>query len=295
MTDATVIEGRPETVIVPPSPERPTRRELAEGKIEKVLGERSELVPMGDLFGGLRFENMLQVAEAAKLMSTAGPMLPPWLQGNVGGCWGIILRATELGISPLTLAEWSYVVEKGGIQRVAYMSQFYHAITEAKAPLKTRLNHEFLGEGDEMKCRVWATFRGEDKERSITSRTLKELRPAKIESGATKGSPLWTRKPEIQMFYDTSRDWARVYCPDILGGVYALEEMEEQGWKEARDVTPTKLDPLRLRGPGGEGFKGSDKIASHVNETLNAARATPAASTGDKPKQPAKVVERKKR
>jgi hypothetical protein len=265
------------------APERTTRRDLAEGKIEKVMSDKTSLVPMGQDIGGLKFENAMQMAEAAKLMSTAGPMLPPWLQGNVGGCWGIILRATELGISPLTLANWSYVVENKGVQRVAFESQFYHAIIEARAPITTRLNHEIIGEGDNRRCRVWATFKGEKEPRvwppdsAGDEFTLGKLRPDKNQYGAIKGSPLWETKPELQMFYDMSRDWARAYCPDILGGVYAREEFPDAeevriGPDRARDVSPKLAE--RLRGPvaGGEGFAGKDKIAQHIDDAMNAAR-----------------------
>jgi RecT family len=251
---------------------RVTRRDLAEGKIEKVMTERTTMVPISDF--GLRFENAFQMGEAAKLMATAGPMLPEWLQGNVGGCWGIILRATELGISPLTLANWSYLVENKGVKRVAYESQFYHAIVEARAPIKESLQHEILGEGEERRCRVWATFKGETRPKEFMSETLAHLRPAKNEYGKTKGSPLWDRKPALQLFYDASRDWARIHCPHILGGVYARDELEEAeqhiGPDHAKDVSPTLRE--RLRGPVGEGFE-------HTKSSIEASIA--AATTVD--------------
>lgn len=257
---------------------RVTRRDLAEGKIEKVMTERTTMVPISDF--GLKFENAFQMGEAAKLMATAGPMLPEWLQGNVGGCWGIILRATELGISPLTLANWSYLVENKGVKRVAYESQFYHAIIEARAPIKDRLHHEIIGEGDQRRCRVWATFKGATKETSFLSGTLAELRPAKNEYGKTKGSPLWDRKPEVQMFYDASRDWARIHCPDILGGVYAREEMDEAedqrvGPDNAKDVSPGLR--ARLRGPVGEGF---EHVKSSIKASIAAATVIDHKKTG---------------
>lgn len=247
--------------------ERVTKRDLAEGKIEKVMSDRTAMVPISDF--GLKFENALQVAEAAKLMATAGPMLPEWLQGNPGGCWGIILRATELGISPLTLANWSYLVENKGVKRVAYESQFYHAIIEARAPIKGRLQHEIIGEGDAMKCRVFATFKGATKESSHLSKTLAELRPGLNDRGTRKGSPLWDRKPEVQMFYDTSRDWARIFCPDILGGVYARDELEDEDVRadSAIDVSPKLRE--RLRGPVGEGFMDAK---ADIEAAINSAR-----------------------
>lgn len=287
MTDETIDQTATDTG-------RVTRRDLAEGNIGKVMTERTTMVPISDF--GLKFENAFQMGEAAKLMATAGPMLPEWLQGNVGGCWGIILRATELGISPLTLANWSYLVENKGVKRVAYESQFYHAIVEARAPIKDRLQHEILGEGEERRCRVWATFKGATKETSLLSNTLAELRPGKNQYGQTKGSPLWDRKPDVQMFYDTSRDWARLHCPDILGGVYArdeLEETEQRRVDNARDVSPRLAG--RLNGPGGEGFAGATAPQS-IDAALAAARAPPAdikppAAAARKARQPAAAAE----
>src|SRR5688572_20500296 len=100
--------------------DRVTRRDLAEGRVDKVLTDRTALVSVDDVVGGLRFENALQIAEAAKIMATSGSMLPPWLQGNVGGCWGIILRSIELRMSPMTLASMTYEVENKGVKQVAY-------------------------------------------------------------------------------------------------------------------------------------------------------------------------------
>ncbi|WLB57513.1 hypothetical protein [Bradyrhizobium japonicum] len=75
------------------------------------------------------------------------------------------------------------------------------------------------------------------------------------------------------MFYDTCRDWCRIFCPDVLGGVYARGEVEEsEGVAEpmkdvSRDTSPKLRE--RLRGPTGEGF---DK--SSIEEAI--AAATPA-------------------
>jgi hypothetical protein len=238
-----------------------TRRDLAEGKIERVMTEKTALIPMGEHVGGLRFDNALQMAEAAKLMATAGPLLPPWLQGNVGGCWGIILKADELGVSPLTLASQTYLVVNKGVEQVAYMSNFYHSIIEARAPIKERIRARYEGDGDDRICFVYATFKGETEPRewppkdSAKQFTLANLRPPLNEYGKRKGSPLWDTKPDQQMFYAMVRDWARVYCPDIIAGIYARDDFPEA--EDVKVVSDTRATPglaARLRGPGGEGF-----------------------------------------
>jgi hypothetical protein len=263
MTDETELSEQPQ----PDAGGRVTKRMLAEGQIEKVMTERTNMVPVGG--DGLRFENAMQMAEAAKLMATAGPLLPPWLQGNPGGCWAILLRSTEVGISPLTLAAMSFVTEKKvgdtKVQQIGWDSSYFRTLVEKYAPIKGRLEVRYEGEGDALVCIVYATFKGEDKPRQFPPPgTEKDFTLAKLHPGHgskevnghkvtwVKGSPLWDTKPPLQMFYAMSRDWARMYCTDIVAGVYTREELVEQGFSDV--VTPSDLSPglrQRLRGPIG--------------------------------------------
>jgi hypothetical protein len=275
MSDESIIDQQPA--------DRVTRRDLAEGKIGKVLDpERTSMVPMRE--GLLRFENAFQMAEAAKLMSTAGPLLPPWLQGNVGGCWAIILRSQEIGISPLTLAAMTYVTEKAGVQRIGYDSSYFRTLVEKYAPIKERLAARYEGEGDDLVCIVSATFKGETEPRQFPPKgtekdfTLGKLRPERNQYGQIKGSPLWDDKPPLQMFYAMSRDWARMYCTDIVAGVYSKDELADAEFVEV--TRPADLSPRvsqRLRGPIGEGFSGIKTIAEAIAE------ATPADGRKKKP------------
>jgi hypothetical protein len=281
--------------------ERVTRRDLVEGKIGKVLDpEKSALVPMPH--GVLQFDNAFQVGEAAKLMATAGPLLPPWLQGNVGGCWGIILRSTEIGISPLTLAAMTFITEKRGVQRLGYDSTYFRTMIEKFAPIKHRLMARYEGEGDDLVCIVYTTMKGETEPREFPPAsakkdfTLKKLHPGHNEYGAVKGSPLWDEKPALQMFYAMSRDWARMYCSDIVAGAYTREELAKAGYEETeklRDTSPRLTE--RLRGQTGEGVKpgflkaideaiaeaspGKKKSAAHSPTATDSGSAPPESET----------------
>src|SRR4051812_34182798 len=113
--------------------DRVTRRDLVEGKIDKV-SSGTEAIPVAE--GDIDFTNFRQMIDYAKVMSTAGPILRPWLQGNVGGVLSLMLRAKELNISFLTLQNWSYVVENKGVQSVAFEAQFFIAVINARAPIK---------------------------------------------------------------------------------------------------------------------------------------------------------------
>lgn len=200
-------------------------------------------------------------------------MIPPWLQGNVGGMFGICMKAQELDISPLSLASWTYTVEQyvngQKVERVAYESQFFHAIIEQRAPLLTRLQVGYEGEGNKRRCRVWATFKGEKEPRHFPPLdadpdqfTLGKLHPGHNDKGKVKGSPLWDKKPDLQLFYNMSRDWARMYCPDIIAGMYGRDEMEDAGFTVASDTAKDVSPRLAQRLSGTAPLIGQAAIAA---------------------------------
>jgi hypothetical protein len=274
---------------------RVTRRDLAEGKIERLPPERGAMVQMGDAMGGLVFRNALELADAAKYMSAAGPLLPPWLQGNVGGCWAVLLRSQETGISPLALAQMMYIVEKKGVQRVGYDSVYFRTMVEKFAPLKARLNARYEGEGEDMVCIAYATFRGETEPRQFPVKgtesqfTLKKLHPGHNEYGKVSGSPLWDDKPALQLFYAMSRDWARMWCADIVAGCYTKDELTQAGFAEAVEVKQiSDMSPRlreRLRGPIDAHDMTADFDAAiksaRVEETKKTGKASAAAGAAD--------------
>jgi RecT family protein len=298
MTDTTTQE-HPQSQTPPPQqpaqPERVTRRDLVEGNAEKVVNERTEGVT---LFkgGGVDYANLRDMVDAAKLLAASGPYLPPFMQGNVGACFANCMRAQELGVSPLALAKWTYVVEQwvGGqkVEQIAYESQMFHAVVEARAPITTRLQTGYEGSGKARKCRVWATFRGETEPRYFPPLdadpdqfTLGKLHPGHNEKGRVKGSPLWDTKPDLQLFYNMSRDWARMYCPDVISGMYGRDEMEDAGFTvasdAARDVSPGLAS--RLRGtPSSLGQAAIAAIDAQAAETskpkVKSERAAPSPS-----------------
>jgi hypothetical protein len=230
-------------------------------------------IPVTTKLGGIDPENYGQVMEFSKAMSTCRAGIPAWLRGSVGDCLMICTRALRWGMDPFFVAEKSYVMQsKSGEVRVGWESQLVHAVIEALAPIKGRLRHRFEGDGDDTVCIVWATFKGEDTPHEYTSVSLgKRIKDiGKNDKGNFRGSPNWLTKPRVQLFYDASRDWARINCPDVLAGVYTRDELPDH---EPVDVTPepskTELLSQRLKDAKAknvERSKGFD--ADGVNSTI---------------------------
>jgi predicted transcriptional regulator len=203
-------------------------------------------IPVNADIGGLTLENMGQVMEFAKLMSVSGAAVPKYLRGNPGACLAICSRALRWQMDPFAVAEKSYMVVNKGEERVAFEAQLVHAVITARAPLKTRLRMEILGEGDERRCKVSGLFRGEIEPHTYTSETLGKLRDARgrNEYGNIKGSPLWDTQPEVQLTYSAVRQWCRLHASETLLGVYTPDELADGSTK---DVTPTKTDEIARR------------------------------------------------
>jgi len=193
--------------------------------------------------GMIEYKSAAEVGYMAKMFAEGGVMLPQHLQGNVGACALTLTQAIKWRLDFLFVASQQYV-QNG---RVNYQSQIFRAIMENSGFLKHRMRHEYIGEGMERKCRVWATFIGEDAPHEYTSPPLKELLPAKNDDGKYKGSPLWKRKPDLQMLYDTQRDWVRMYAPEVFGGQYDEHEFAENEHATApREINPSAGNTAEL-------------------------------------------------
>ena len=198
--------------------------ERIESKIDRVA---AGAIAVSDNVGGIMFESMSEVLEFAKLMSVSDVAVPKHLRGNPGACLSIVTQALEWRMSPFSVANKSYSVN----DRMAYESQLIHAVVEARAPLKQRLRCEYLGVGEKRQCVVTGHFKGEVDPVAYTSPEFAKITP--------KNSPLWKSDPDQQQWYYSVRAFARRYCPDVLLGIYAADELEADApANQARDVTP---------------------------------------------------------
>lgn len=217
-----------------------------EDKIDKTAAGALAVNP--DL-GGLAFANMSEVMEFSKLMAVAGQAVPPHLRKNPGMCLAVAVQALNWQMDPFSVANKSYSVN----DRIAYEAQLLHAVVERRAPIKGRIRHEFDGEGDQRRCRVWAMPEDEDEPLELWSTPIGKIHP--------KNSPLWKTKPDQQLFYNTVRDWCRRYYPDVILGVYAKDEIEDSGGR-MRDVTPRGQ-----QGPASDHFRSLMDKAKGVDPT----------------------------
>jgi len=175
-------------------------------------------------------ENMTQVIELARLMSKSDLALPKFLRGNQGACMAISMQAYRWGMEPFTVANKAYSVN----DRIAYESQLIAAVINTRAKLKYKPIYEYTGDGPLRKCFVTACFEGENIDRIYESPPINTIKP--------QNSPLWKTDPDQQLGYYSIRSWSRRYQPELLMGIYSIDEFEDspRGPENARDVTPPR-------------------------------------------------------
>jgi hypothetical protein len=241
--------------------------------------------------GMISYQNATEVAEMAKLLASGGIMLPQHLRGSAGACALTLMQAIKWRLDFAFVASMQYVEPKS--QRVSYMSQLFRAVMENSGLITGRMRHEYIGEGMERRCKVYATFKGESEPHDHISPPLKDLLPAKNEEGVYRGSPLWKRKPDVQMLYDTQRDWVRIHAPDIFGGIYDPDEFDEnEGASAMKTVNPPQQSETsaslmeRLRKSRQEAAE-SERRGFNID---NVEREIDGVNGGEKPKR-GRVIE----
>lgn len=168
--------------------------------------------------GGIAADDMAKVRQIALVMCNSGTAVPAHLRGpeRLGTCISVATIAARFGFDPFLLASKSYVVN----DKLAFESQVIHAIIEQSGFMARRLRHRYIGEGDARQCEVTGWIKGEEEPFIFMSPRIKDI--------TVKNSPLWKAKPDLQLFYNATRDWARMYLPEVVMGLYAPEELEER-------------------------------------------------------------------
>lgn len=191
---------------------------------------------------GMVITSMAQAMEFAKLMSVSRTAVPKHLRENPGACLAIAVQAFDWQINPFALANKSYEVN----DRICYESALYQAVVTRRAPIKGRIKMQFDGDGENRTCRVWADLADGSGQVDYVSPKFGRILP--------KNSPLWKNDPDQQLFYFSVRAFSRRHFPDVMMGIYTVDEIEDMPPEEAAPsttlqslITPKLTDPPPAR------------------------------------------------
>lgn len=221
----------------------------------------------------LDFDALEKIERFAAKMAKARGTVPAHIAGNEGDCMAIVMQSMQWGMNPFAVAQKTFSIK--GV--LGYEAQLINAVITARAPIKERLQFEWVGtqeqwdkvignfeektstkkndeHGNPAKYRVpkwhinderplgvkvWATLRGEENPRELT---------IMLSQARTRNSTLWVDDPKQQLAYLAVKRWARLYCPDVILGVYSPDELLE---REEMDVTPAQSTAKKHQGVSG--------------------------------------------
>lgn len=193
--------------------------------------------------------------EFARIMCKADLAIPKHLRGNPGACLAVAMRARAWAMDPFAVSTKTYAVN----DILAYESQLINAVINRHAPIKGRLVPRYTGEGPDRQCIL--------EPETAEGQVLPYVSP-KVKDIPTKNSPLWKADPDQQLFYSSSRAWARRYFPDLILGVYDPDEA-----RSMKDITPEKPVENYLNDDEGHdpqtGEVIAPKAASKPGEKIN--------------------------
>lgn len=176
----------------------------------------------------------------AEVMAQGKATVPAHLSGKPADCLAIALQAAQWGMNPYAVAQKTHLVNG----TLGYEAQLVNAVITSSTAVQGRFKYEYGGDWEKFKpgavnasnerglnVRVGAVLKGE------TEITWGE--PLYMEYVTTRNSPLWKTAPKQQLAYLAVKYWARLYCPDVILGVYTPDEFEPAQRSE-RDVTPAR-------------------------------------------------------
>lgn len=209
----------------------------------------------GELFDRLR--------TLSAVMANSGSFVPDHFRGKPDACMAVVMQAARWGMDPFAVAQKTHIVSGS----LGYEAQLVNAVITKMSPTKDRLHYDWFGPweniigrfvertngqgkkyiapGWDLKdeagvgVRVWATMKGEEDPRELV---------IMLSQAQVRNSTLWASDPRQQLAYLAVKRWARLYCPDVILGVYSADEVEEREEKVINPGTVQRMSVAEIAG-----------------------------------------------
>lgn len=194
--------------------------------------KRSEAIQVYDpipLLDTSRFEHMQRIAGTMAACS----LIPDALKGQtpqttLANCFLVVNQAVRWNMDPFAVAQ-SVAIVHG---KLCYEGKLVAAVLEQK--LGIRLRYEWNNAtGDALGIKVSGAF--PDGRVETVEGTVGQWK-------TTGNNSPWGKLPKLMLAYRGSREWARLYAPGVMLGVYTEDELqdmqEDARATRARNVTP---------------------------------------------------------
>lgn len=230
-------------------------------------------------------QNLDRAMKMAEIMAKGRVTVPKHLQGSAGDCLAIVMQAMQWGMNSYAVAQKTHLVNG----TLGYEAQLIIAVLNNSPLLETRLRFEWGGD--------WKGVNGKsDKSETRTVTATAKLRgdpdpvslTISMSQAGVRNSPLWEQDPRQQLAYLCAKRWARLYCPDVILGVYTPDELEQpaerdMGAAEVVETPPanTRTQSLKDRLGAGKKAQADEKPAEPTVKLSDVLQSIEAAQDAD--------------
>ena len=161
-------------------------------------------------------DSALRVAEEL----AKSDIIPKEFQKKPANCLIAVELANRLKASPFQVMQNMDVI----YGRPAFRSSFVIACINNSGKIIGTLKFEMNEKGT--KCRAWAIEK--ETGTKLTGPTI-TMEMAEKEGWLTKNGSKWKTMPDLMLRYRAASFFGRLYCPEILNGMYTEDEVKEMG------------------------------------------------------------------
>ena len=174
------------------------------------------VIPDQGSFGApTSFEHAQRVA---KMLSSSN-LVPKEFQGNIQNTMIALEISNRIGASPLMVMQNLYIIHG----KPSWSSSFIIAAINSTNKFSP-LRFEVSGEGDDRGCVAWVIEKGTDQRLESPRVTIGMARK---EGWLTKTGSKWATMPDLMLRYRAASFFGRLYTPEILMGMYSVEEVQD--------------------------------------------------------------------
>ncbi|UZE60993.1 recombinase RecT [Aeromonas veronii] len=194
----------------------------------------------------MNMDFMASIDKMAAMMASGKTTVPQHLRGNQADCFAICLQAVQWGMNPFPVAQKTHLVNG----TLGYEAQLVNAVVVNSGVIKGRFDYEFFGPWERVigkfkevqskdPDKKGAVYRVPDwsfaDEKGCGVKVIAALANGQVrevelllQQARTRNSTLWADDPKQQLAYLGVKRWARLYTPDVILGVYSVDELEER-------------------------------------------------------------------
>ncbi|HAK3331958.1 TPA: recombinase RecT [Salmonella enterica] len=240
------------------------------------------------------------ISAFAQIMAQGTSTVPKHLQNNQADCMAVAMQAAQWQMNPFAVAQKTHLIHG----TLGYEAQLVNAVITRSGILASRFEYEWYGPWEKVVGK-FTIHKNDDKKEYrqpgwsmadevgigiiVRARLKGEEQPRELDlllaQARTRNSTLWADDPRQQLAYLAVKRWARLYCPDVILGVYTPDELEERQEKIINPVQSAQTVTMQNINSGSpqntvtqEATANADSLADEFRTRIDSAETLEDAS-----------------